>query len=152
PPPKPGQQPPLVKANPSPEAERRAWTGQVAETPVPKGAANWVPRLRPIFRVERVPQELVWLAGGGSSFDPQAQSPVGAVGLFQLMPATAQSLGLKLKPRDERLVPEKNAQAAAGYLRTLYRQFRDWRLTLASYNAGPGRVGDVLKSRKARSY
>ncbi|MBL9175640.1 MAG: transglycosylase SLT domain-containing protein [Verrucomicrobiales bacterium] len=151
PPPQPGK-PASPKSNPSAEQERRAWSVEVAGTPAPKGAAPWVPKLKPLFRGQRVPQELVWVAEVESSFDPQALSPAGAAGLYQLMPATAQSLGLKLSPQDERLSGEKNARAAAGYLRTLYQKFRDWRLTLASYNAGPGRVGDLLKQRGARTF
>lgn len=151
PPPQPGK-PASPKSNPSAEQERRAWTVEVAGTPTPKGAASWVPKLKPLFRGQRVPQELVWVAEVESSFDPRALSPVGAAGLYQLMPATAQSLGLKLTPQDERLSGEKNARAAAGYLRQLYPKFRDWRLTLASYNAGPGRVGELLKQRGARTF
>ena len=140
------------RTNPTPARERQAWEAQVRRTPAPKGAQAWVPRLKPVFRGQRVPQELVWLAEVESSFDPQARSPAGAVGLYQLMPATAESLGLKLRPQDERLLGDKNARGAAAYLRTLYLQFREWRLTLAAYNAGPGRVGGLLKSRNARSY
>lgn len=151
PPPQPGK-PASPKSNPSAEQERRAWTVEVAGTPAPKGAASWVPKLKPLFRGQRVPQELVWVAEVESSFDPQALSPAGAAGLYQLMPATAQTLGLSLSPRDERLSGEKNARAAASYLRSLYPKFRDWRLTLASYNAGPGRVGELLKQRGAKTF
>ena len=151
PPPRPGQRP-TAASNPTAEQERQAWTVKVEETPPPRGAATWVPKLKPVFRGQRVPMELVWLAEVESSFNPQARSPVGAAGLFQLMPATAQSLGLKLSPQDERLAGEKNARAAAQYLRTLHLKFRDWRLAVASYNAGPGRVGDLLKSRRAKTY
>lgn len=151
PPPRPGQ-PEAPKSNPSPAQERRAWDVEVARKPAPKGSTTWVPRLKPLFTRQRVPAELVWLAEIESSFDPQAVSPAGAAGLYQLMPATAQGLGLKLKPSDERLSGEKNAQAAAAYLRSLNLKFREWRLTLAAYNAGPGRVGDLLKTRRAKTY
>lgn len=149
--PRPGQ-PTTPAANPSAEQQRKAWTVQVAETPAPKGSTVWVPKLKPIFSGQRIPTELVWVAEVESSFDPQARSPAGAAGLYQLMPATAQSLGLKISPQDERLIGEKNARGAAAYLRSLYLKFRDWRLTLAAYNAGPGRVGDLLKSRRAKTY
>ncbi|MBN8247287.1 MAG: lytic transglycosylase domain-containing protein [Verrucomicrobia bacterium] len=151
PPPRPGQPAP-PRTNPSAAQERQAWEVQVGRTPSPKGAATWVPRLKPLFRAQRVPQELVWVAEVESSFNPEARSPSGAVGLYQLMPATAQSLGLKLTPQDERRVGERNARAAAGYLRALYGRFKDWRLTLAAYNGGQGRVGDLLKSKRARTF
>jgi membrane-bound lytic murein transglycosylase D len=148
-----GQGPaPAPGANPTPEQERKAWNRQVAKQEMPKGAAVWVPRLKPVFKAAGAPPELVWLAEVESGFDPLARSPAGAAGLYQLMPATAQGLGLKLQPQDERLVPEKNARAGATYLRQMYRQFKDWRLALAAYNAGPGRVTDLLRRRRATSF
>jgi len=148
---KPGQ-PPAPPMTPTPEQERRAWKKQMEDVSAPKGASTWVPRLKPVFGTAGAPKALVWLAEVESSFDPQARSPVGATGLYQLMPKTAQELGLKIAPTDERLVAEKNAKAAATYLVRLRRQFGDWPLALAAYNAGPGRVSDTLKRRRARSF
>lgn len=145
-------QPEPPPMTPTPEQERKAWKKQVEGQPQPKGATTWVPRLKPVFRRAGAPSELVWLAEVESSFDPQARSPAGAVGMYQLMPGTAQDLGLKATPQDERLVPEKSARAAATYLGRLRKQFGDWRLALAAYNAGPGRVSDTLKRRRAKSY
>jgi membrane-bound lytic murein transglycosylase D len=144
--------PPPPRPNPTPVQERRAWTVQVAKTPVSRGSATWVPRLKPIFSTARVPSELVWLAEIESSFNPEAQSPAGAVGLYQLMPATAQSLGLKLQPQDERRNGDRNARAAAAYLRSLNLKFREWRLTLAAYNAGEGRVRQTLKTTRGKTF
>lgn len=138
--------------NPTPAQERKAWERQVSTQAAPKGAATWVPKLKPVFKKAGVASELVWLAEIESSFDPKALSPVGAAGMYQLMPKTAEGLGLKLRPQDERLEPEKAARAAATYLRQLARQFKDWPLALAAYNAGPGRVADLMKRRRATSY
>jgi membrane-bound lytic murein transglycosylase D len=138
--------------NPTPARGRQAWERQVAQEAPPRGAATWVPKLKPVFRSAGAPQELVWLAELESSFNPAARSPAGAAGMYQLMPATAQGLGLKLKPTDDRLVPEKGAKAAAAYLRQLRSRFGDWRLALAAYNAGPGRVSEVLKQRRATTF
>jgi membrane-bound lytic murein transglycosylase D len=55
-------------------------------------------------------------------------------------------------PRDERLQPEKNAHAAAKYLRHLHDRFRDWPLALAAYNVGETRVETLLKNSKTRSF
>ncbi len=142
-------QPPQV---PTPSQLRRAWTAEVAERPAPPAAAQWTRKLKPIFRNAGTPPELVWLAEIESAFDPNAQSPMGAAGLFQLMPATAVDLGLRLRPKDERYVPEKNAKAAAAYLARLRHEFSSWALTLAAYNAGPGRVIDLLRRRRAASF
>jgi membrane-bound lytic murein transglycosylase D len=139
--------------NPSPQAQRAIWVKVVEEKPVPPAAKGSVERLKQIFREERVPPELVWVAEVESSFDPRAKSPAGAAGLFQLMPATARDLNLSVGLlRDERFHAEKNAHAAARYLRRLYLKFGDWRLALAAYNAGEGRVAELLKKQKAKSF
>ena len=68
------------------------------------------------------------------SWRADAQSPDGAYGLTQLMPATAREL------RVDRTDPHENLEGGARYLRQQYDRFRNWKLALASYNAGPGAV------------
>lgn len=148
---KPGQ-PPKPLPNPGADLQRKAWQKQLENRPLPKDASSYVSLLKPVFAAQHLPSELVWVAEVESSFDPRARSPMGAAGLFQLMPRTAKTLGLSLWPRDERLQPEKNAAAAAKYLRYLHGQFQDWRLTLASYNAGEGTVRNLLTKYKTRSF
>ena len=70
-----------------------------------------------------------------SGYNPEAISPKGAMGLTQLMPATAQALGVT-NPFD----PEQSLTAGARYLAQLLRQFGSLPLALAAYNAGPGAV------------
>jgi len=149
--PQPGR-PPLVVPNPAPDTEREIWVRRLAGRPWPKAATNYVPRLKPIFTAQKVPPELVWIAEVESSFDPRARSPAGAVGLFQLMPATARRFGLKTWPLDHRLRPDASARAASKYLANLHSQFKDWRLVLAAYNAGEGTVHKLLQQRKARTF
>jgi len=138
--------------NPPFVTEQEIWIKKVAPRPWPKGAAEVVPKLKKIFASERVPSELVWLAEVESGFDRTARSPAGAVGMFQLMPATAKQKGLSLWPRDQRKQPELAARAAARELHSLYRQFGDWRLAVAAYNCGSGTVQKSLERHRAKSF
>lgn len=69
-----------------------------------------------------------------SRYDPSAKSGAGAIGLMQFMPATAADFGID--PTD----PFQSIDAAGKYLSNLYGQFKDWKLAIAAYNAGPGNV------------
>lgn len=143
---------PAAPSNPSPADERKLWQAELSNRDWPKGATELVSKLKPIFIEERVPPQLVWVAEVESSFNPEARSPVGAAGLFQLMPATAKSLGLRRWPFDQRYQPEPSARAAARYLKRLHAQFGDWQLALAAYNAGEGKVRGLLSRNNARSF
>jgi len=145
-------EPPKPLPNPSPASEQKVWRQQLSEREWPKGATELVPKLKPLFRVEQVPEQLVWMAEVESGFNPDARSPVGAAGLFQLMPETAKGMGLRRWPFDQRYQPEPSARAAARYLKRLHSQFGDWRLALAAYNAGEGRVRGLLDRNQTRNF
>lgn len=128
------------------------WHKKLARRAAPPNAAALIPRLKKVFQSEGLPPELVWMAEVESSLNPAARSPVGALGLFQLMPATARRFGLRTGLFDERKNPEKNARAAAQYLKFLYHTMGSWPLALAAYNAGEGRVGKLVKRNKQASF
>jgi membrane-bound lytic murein transglycosylase D len=128
------------------------WLARVSTHTVPARASELLPRLRAAFAAEGVPPELVWLAEAESTFNPSARSPVGARGLFQLMPDTAKELGLSTFLPDDRTNPEKSARAAARLLRANYEKFGSWPLAIAAYNAGAGRIARLLEKSSAKTY
>lgn len=154
PPPAAGTNPPLPTIpNPSAQTERTLWFEKDSATNAwPVLAKEYVSELKPIFSAQKIPPQLVWVAEVESGFDRHALSPVGAAGLFQLMPDTAKRFGLSLWPRDQRYQPELSATAAAQYLKYLHDHFKDWRLALASYNAGEGTVQKLLDRYHASDY
>ncbi|MFK5980478.1 MAG: lytic transglycosylase domain-containing protein [Rhizobiaceae bacterium] len=90
---------------------------------------------RAIARSHNIPEQLfVELIRQESGFSALAKSPKGAIGLAQLMPATAKALGVN--PYNAL----QNLQGGARYLRTQKNTFGSWKLALAAYNAGPGAV------------
>ncbi len=93
-----------------------------------------------------LPRELKYLAVIESQLKPNSVSWAGAVGPWQLMPATARLLGLKVSRKyDERTNYYKSTQAAAKYLRDLYNELGDWLLVIAAYNGGTGHVYNAMR-------
>ena len=112
-----------------------------------------LPQMKEVFAGEGVPSSLVWIAEVESSWNPRAVSPSGAVGLFQFMPETAERFGLMSEHFDGRVSPLRSARAAATYLRLLQDRFGSWRLSVAAYHAGEGRVERLMKTHGiARGY
>ncbi len=90
---------------------------------------------RSAARRHGIPEDLfLRLVQQESGWNNGAVSSAGALGLAQLMPETADILGID--PMD----PIANLDGGARYLAQQYRRFGTWRLALAAYNAGPGAV------------
>lgn len=92
-----------------------------------------------------------------SAFMADAKSHAGAMGLMQLMPATAKEtarrFGIPLSNPNNTLLPNVNIQLGAAYLSQIYGQFNGNRvLASAAYNAGPGRVRQWLRGADHLSY
>ena len=81
-------------------------------------------------------------SGGRAS----AVSSAGAIGLTQLMEATARELGVN--PWN----PEENLMGGARYLKQMYNKFGRWDLALAAYNAGPGNVSKGYIPNSTKQY
>ena len=81
------------------------------------------------------PSLLAAVAKQESGYNPRATSAAGAQGLMQLMPATAQGLGVS-----NSFDPAQAVDGAARLLRSLLDRFGSTELALAAYNAGPGAV------------
>ncbi len=106
-----------------------------------------------ILNQYQLPAELKYLAVIESGLKPTAVSCVGAAGPWQLMPATARLLGLKVNHRvDERKNYRKSTKAAAVYLRDLYSEFGDWLLVIAAYNGGEGNVYRAVKKSHSQNF
>lgn len=87
---------------------------------------------RAAARKYNIPEDLfLRLVQRESGWNAAAVSHKGATGLAQLMPGTADLLGV------DETDPEQNLDGGARYLRLMYDRFGSWRLALAAYNAGP---------------
>ena len=108
-----------------------------------------VPIMTEILESNGVPSDMVSVVFIESCFRGYA-SFGGAVGYWQLLAATARTMGLRVdRWVDERKDPIKSTQAAAKYLRSFYDQFESWPLALAAYNAGEIPVASAV--RRART-
>jgi len=115
--------------------------------------SNYFKTIDKIFTQQNIPVELKYLGIIESEFKTNARSGVGAVGVWQFMPGTAKTWGLKITSKyDERQHLWKSTVAAAKYLQYLYGYFQDWLLVVASYNSGPAPVLNAIKKSGSKSF
>ncbi|MDQ7038723.1 MAG: transglycosylase SLT domain-containing protein [Aquificota bacterium] len=92
-----------------------------------------------LVRKHNLPSWVAYIPAVESGYNPEAVSPKGAVGLWQLMPETARRFGLRVDDEvDERFDPLKSTLAALRYIRYLLDRFGSWELVLIAYNWGEG--------------
>ena len=96
-----------------------------------------------------MPVELALLPFVESQFDPYAQSPAGASGIWQFILSTAREQGLKRNWwYDGRRDIIASTNSALNYLDSMHRKTNDWMLAIASFNVGPARIQREVKKNK----
>lgn len=106
-----------------------------------------------ITEVERrgMPAEIALLPMIESAYNPVAYSSANASGIWQFIPSTGKTYGLKQNSwYDGRRDVIAATNAALDYLQNLYSMFKDWELALASYNWGEGAVQRAVDRNQAR--
>lgn len=108
-------------------------------------SAYYFPIIEEMLHTADLPLELRYLPIIESNLSIRATSRMGAVGLWQFMPATGKNLGLEINSLvDERCDIVKSTRAACQFLKHLYKVYGDWTLAIAAYNCGPGNVNRAI--------
>lgn len=113
----------------------------------------YLPMIQTVFREQGLPLDLAYKAMIESGFNPRALSRAYALGMWQFMYRTGLLYGLRRNTYiDDRMNPEKSTHAAARHLNHLYDYFGDWRLVVAAYNCGQGRMDRAIAKSGTRDF
>jgi len=101
---------------------------------------------RKIFAEEGVPVDITWLGQVESAWKPKAMSWAAASGLWQFVPATGRTYGLRQNAYiDERNSFEQATRASARHLKDLAKRYNgNWELAMAAYNTGAGNIDRAI--------
>jgi hypothetical protein len=101
----------------------------------------------------RLPQDLIYLAIVESYLNPRAVSKADARGMWQFIRETGVREGLTINDNvDERYSVKRSTRSALGHLARLHAKFGDWLVAMAAYNAGEGRLRQVLQNQNTRDF
>ncbi|MGN6396259.1 MAG: lytic transglycosylase domain-containing protein [Mucilaginibacter sp.] len=115
-------------------------------------ADKWFPIIEPILKAYGIPDDFKYIPLVESGFC-ESTSPKGARGIWQFMPGTARTYGLKVGHGvDERMNLAKSTVAACKYIKELYGLFNSWTLAAAAYNNGEIKLEKAINRQNEDNY
>ena len=108
-------------------------------------SGRYMTQIKQIFRERELPTELAYLPLVESSFDVNARSYAGALGMWQFMRATGRQFMRVNRYIDERKDPIESTRAAASFLSQSYELLGNWPLAITSYNYGPAGMARAVE-------
>ena len=115
-------------------------------------AERLFPIIEPILRAYGIPDDFKYVPLVEAGFS-DGVSLKGAKGIWQFMPGTARTYGLKVGHGvDERMNVRKSTVAACKYINELYAQFNSWTLAAAAYNNGEIKLARAINSQNEDNY
>lgn len=124
----------------------------VQSTILHRKAEKWFPVIEPLLRAYGIPDDFKYIPLVESGLC-EGTSPKGARGLWQFMPGTARTYGLKVGHGvDERNNLRKSTIAACKYIKELYGEFNSWTLAAAAYNNGSIKLERAINKQNEDNY
>jgi membrane-bound lytic murein transglycosylase D len=110
-----------------------------------KRSGRHIAQMQQIFRDRGLPVELTYLPIVESSYDINARSSAGALGMWQFMRSTGRHYMRVDRSIDERRDPIESTRAAASFLKQSFETLGNWPLAITAYNFGPGGMARAVK-------
>jgi membrane-bound lytic murein transglycosylase MltF len=115
-------------------------------------AEKWFPIIEPLLKLYGIPDDFKYVPLVESGLC-EGTSPKGASGMWQFMPGTARTYGLKVgRGVDERKNIRKSTIAACKYIKELYGEFNSWTLAAAAYNNGSVKLERAINRQNEDNY
>lgn len=115
-------------------------------------ASKMFPIIEPILKAYGIPDDFKYISLVESGFG-EGTSSKGARGVWQFMPGTARTYGLRVgRGRDDRTNMRKSTYAACRYIKELYAEFNSWTLAAAAYNNGSIKLAKAINRQNEDNY